>query len=195
MSLLDRSDYNMAAEQGYATYAARLASFEISVAVPTKKRISNAKGTKSITWPHKSPSPAELALAGFYYKPTVDAPDNTICHMCERQLDGWEEEDDPVAEHLKHSDKCGWAILMDLTKATHDTINMEDPTQPRIRDARTTTFEAGWPHESKRGWVCKTEKMVQAGWHFAPTQESEDFVSCTYCKLSLDGWEPKDDPL
>lgn len=185
----------MAAQRGYATYAARLASFEVSIPIPTKKRTSNAKGTKSITWPHKSPSPEELARAGFYYKPSVEAPDNTICYMCERQLDGWEEEDDPIAEHSKHSSDCGWAILMDVTKETHNVTNMEDPTQSRLVDARASTFEIGWPHESKRGWVCKIDKMVQAGWHFAPTAESDDFVSCAYCKLSLDGWEPKDSPL
>ena len=195
MSLLDRTDYIMAAENVYATYAARLASFATAITIPAKKRTSSAKGAKSITWPHKSPSPEELAVAGFYYKPSAEAPDNAVCYMCERQLDGWEEDDEPIVEHLKHSDNCGWAVLMDVMKATHDTTNMEDPTQSRISNARHATFEAGWPHEAKRGWVCKTERMVQAGWHFAPTPESEDFVSCAYCKLSLDGWEPKDNPL
>ena len=195
MSLLDRTDYIMAAENGHITYAARLASFEASIPAPTKKRTSSVKGNKSITWSHTTPSPADLALAGFYYKPSIEAPDNTVCYMCERQLDGWEEDDDPIEEHLKHSDNCGWAVLMSLAKGTHDSISMEDPTQGRIAEARTATFEAGWPHEAKRGWLCKTEKMVQAGWHFAPTPDSDDFVSCAYCKLSLDGWEPKDNPL
>ena len=96
MSLIDRTDYSMTAEHAYATYSTRLASFATSIPVPTKKRTSNAKGTKSTTWPHKCPSPEELALAGFYYKPSAEAPDNTICYMCERQLDGWEEDDYPV---------------------------------------------------------------------------------------------------
>lgn len=37
--------------------------------------------------------------------------------------------------------------------------------------------------------------MVEGGWYFCPTEESNDLASCVYCKLSLDGWEPKDDPL
>lgn len=37
--------------------------------------------------------------------------------------------------------------------------------------------------------------MVEGGWYFCPTDESNDLASCVYCKLSLDGWEPKDDPL
>ena len=36
--------------------------------------------------------------------------------------------------------------------------------------------------------------MIDAGWHYCPTVESDDFVRCAYCSLSLDGWEPKDDP-
>lgn len=79
-------------------------------------------------------------------------------------------------------------------------------------NARKMTFGINWPHEDKRGWVCKTQKvraalsfpillaktpktqMVEAGWYFCPTAESNDFVRCCYCNLSLDGWEPKDDP-
>ncbi|WEW54897.1 hypothetical protein PRK78_000324 [Emydomyces testavorans] len=37
--------------------------------------------------------------------------------------------------------------------------------------------------------------MVEAGWYFCPNEESDDFVSCAYCNLSLDGWEPQDDPF
>lgn len=37
--------------------------------------------------------------------------------------------------------------------------------------------------------------MVEGGWYFCPNEESDDLASCPYCKLSLDGWEPKDDPL
>lgn len=37
--------------------------------------------------------------------------------------------------------------------------------------------------------------MAKAGWHFAPSAESPDSVECIYCKVALDGWEPKDDPI
>lgn len=167
----------------YATFESRAASF-----VPPTKR---AKG-----WPHKSPSPADLAKAGFFYKPT-SSKDNVECFMCSRYLDGWEQDDDPIQEHLKHGPDCAWALLVALElDRSYDTSSMEDPTGPHITEARRSTFEImGWPHESKRGWTCKTEKMVEAGWHFAPTSECEDYTSCVYCKLSLDGWEPKDNPF
>ncbi|KAL4871170.1 hypothetical protein BDV12DRAFT_31875 [Aspergillus spectabilis] len=37
--------------------------------------------------------------------------------------------------------------------------------------------------------------MVEGGWYFCPNEESADLASCAYCKLSLDGWEPKDNPF
>lgn len=37
--------------------------------------------------------------------------------------------------------------------------------------------------------------MVAAGWAFDPGPDGgEDGATCFYCSLSLDGWEPKDDP-
>lgn len=62
--------------------------------------------------------------------------------------------------------------------------------------ARTATFDlgAGWCHEGKRGWKCKTTRLVEAGWCYDPAPDVEDGTTCFYCSLSLDGWEPKDDP-
>ncbi|EFQ98560.1 hypothetical protein MGYG_01587 [Nannizzia gypsea CBS 118893] len=149
---------------------------------------------EDLTWSYASPSPDELAHAGFYYTPTALSPDNTTCFLCERSLDGWEEGDDPFTEHLHFSPECGWAIMMAITRKTSDPSQIEDPTSSKIADARRATFFS-WPHDGKRGWLCKTEKMVEAGWYFCPNEESDDLVSCPYCKLSLDGWEPKDHPF
>ncbi|KAF4761348.1 hypothetical protein N7455_003202 [Penicillium solitum] len=176
------------------TFAARLASFDI-VLKPEKRRSSGTKTPKAITWPHQRPSPAELAHAGFYYKPYETNPDNTTCFECHRALDGWEEDDNPVTEHLKHAPDCGWAIMMDLQQSSSNPASIEDPTGDRITQARLSTFGTAWPHDGKRGWVCQSEKMVEGGWYFCPTDESNDLASCVYCKLSLDGWEPKDDPF
>ncbi|CAI7671233.1 unnamed protein product [Penicillium palitans] len=176
------------------TFAARLASFDI-VLKPEKRRSSGTKTPNAITWPHQRPSPAELAHAGFYYKPYETNPDNTTCFECHRALDGWEEDDNPVTEHLKHAPDCGWAIMMDLQQSSSNPASIEDPTGDRITQARLSTFGTAWPHDGKKGWVCQSEKMVEAGWYFCPTDESNDLASCVYCKLSLDGWEPKDDPF
>jgi hypothetical protein len=37
--------------------------------------------------------------------------------------------------------------------------------------------------------------MAKAGFYFAPTYASEDNVTCMYCEVGLEGWEPKDDPM
>ncbi|KAL1967484.1 hypothetical protein VTN77DRAFT_3269 [Rasamsonia byssochlamydoides] len=183
-----------AMSEGMVTFAARLASFD-TVLYPSKGRASGAKGVKPITWPHRRPSPAELAHAGFYYKPYETNPDNTMCFLCDRALDGWEEDDNPITEHLKHSRDCGWAIMMNIQQQSSNPAEIEDPTSPAIVEARRATFGSSWPHDGKRGWLCQSDKMVEAGWYFCPTEESFDLASCAYCKLSLDGWEPQDDPF
>ncbi|KAJ5738730.1 hypothetical protein N7493_001885 [Penicillium malachiteum] len=175
------------------TFAARLASFDV-VLKPDKRRSSGVKGPRFIGWPHSNPSPEELARAGFFYKPYESNPDNTTCFECGRALDGWEEDDNPIAEHLKHSPNCGWAITMDVYQNSSNHGAIDDPTSDRITQARLATFGSAWPHDGKRGWACQSEKMAEAGWYFCPTEDSNDLASCAYCKLSLDGWEPKDDP-
>src|SRR5213080_2812261 len=133
----------MAPLPGMETLAARLASFEKSIPAP-KRRGSNIKGHKSISWPHRTPSPKEvrcnlsglvfsltisqLAEAGLYYTPSASTPDNTTCFLCESELAGWEDDDEPVAEHLKLSSSCGWAIIKSIGQEGHDTSTMEDPT-------------------------------------------------------------------
>ncbi|GKZ16815.1 hypothetical protein AbraIFM66951_006304 [Aspergillus brasiliensis] len=180
--------------QEMETFAARLASFD-RVLYPEKRRSSSAKSAKPIAWPHSRPSPAELAHAGFFYNPYETNPDNTTCFLCRRALDGWEEDDNPITEHLKHTRDCGWAIMMDIQQHSSNPAEIEDPTSERIAQARQATFGESWPHDGKRGWYCQSDKMVEGGWYFCPNEESNDLATCPYCKLSLDGWEPKDDPF
>jgi hypothetical protein len=174
----------MAAED-FVTLAARLSSFDAVIKF----------SRKTVKWSRDAPSPADLAAAGFFWKPSASSHDNTQCFLCERALDNWEKDDAPLAEHLKHSPECGWAAMMEVSQDGAGPATMEDPTDARLLGARKATFADIWPHEGKRGWLCKTAALSAAGWYFAPTPESDDFVSCAYCKLSLDGWEPKDSPL
>ena len=51
-----------------------------------------------------------MAEAGFYYSGGVDG-DAVTCFMCAKDLDGWEEGDDPMAEHEKHAPACPWMNL------------------------------------------------------------------------------------
>jgi hypothetical protein len=97
---------------------------------------------------------------------------------------------------------------------------LDDPTSSEMLAARKATFADRWPHDGKRGWKCKTKQvctprleslnvsgfpltnsnvasmqLVDAGWKYTPTMESNDMATCTYCQLALDGWEPKDNPM
>ena len=147
----------------------------------------------------------QLVQAGFYYDPSPDNPDNVQCFLCAVKLDGWEPEDDALHEHVSHGGHCHYAQALYaglLARENGDAVNA-DPMGEELIAARRGTFEGGigWPHEKKKGWKCKTQKMVEAGWCFDPApvasgeEDDGDGVTCFYCTLSLDGWEPKDDPL
>ncbi|KAG4435833.1 hypothetical protein IFR05_008692 [Cadophora sp. M221] len=179
----------------YFTYDARLASFQNTQPV-AKRRASNAstKAGKSLKWPHKFLSGDELAKAGFFYHPLQANPDNVACFLCHRSLDGWEEDDDPLAEHLKHSPECGWAIVATIEKQD-GLLSVEYPSSSTMIAARKATFADKWPHEGKKGWKCKVKQMVDAGWKYTPTPEYDDMATCAYCSLALDGWENSDKPM
>jgi hypothetical protein len=122
--------------------------------------------------------------------------------MCGVTLNAWEESDNAVEEHLGHSSNCGYARAIGVSRGPGSSQEPEhrDPMSDDMVGARqsTFTFAGGWPHESKKGWKCKIAKMVEAGWSWDPNpnvDEANDGVTCFYCDLSLDGWEPKDDPL
>ncbi|KAE9363597.1 BIR-domain-containing protein [Stipitochalara longipes BDJ] len=179
----------------FFTLESRIASFQTAQQI-SKRRASNAssKAPKSLKWPHKFLSAEELAKAGFFYYPTQSNPDNVACFLCHKALDGWEEDDDPLAEHLKHSPDCGWAIVATIEKQDGD-LSQEYPASARMIEARKATFSDKWPHETKKGWKCKTKQMVDSGWKYTPTMECDDMATCTYCSLMLDGWEPSDKPM
>ncbi|EGX96217.1 chromosome segregation protein BIR1, putative [Cordyceps militaris CM01] len=180
----------MADIEKYFTYDGRLASFRKT----TKKRGSTVgRGAKPLNWPHKQITPASLAKAGFYFNPSPDNPDNCTCFLCQKGLDGWEAGDDPLVEHVTHASHCGWAIVKAI-EAEIEEYFKQDPTLPRMVEAREATFGTRWPHEGKKGWQCKTKQLVESGWVYTPTDESDDMATCMYCQLALDGWEPEDKP-
>ncbi|KAF4126526.1 Inhibitor of Apoptosis domain [Geosmithia morbida] len=172
----------------YYTYDGRLASFQ-----KNKKRGSTAKGSKALNWPHKTITAESLARAGFYFQPWADNPDNVVCFLCHKSMDGWEAGDDPLREHLKHSPECGWAVTAAI-EAEIETYQLMHPLESTMMEARKATFAGLWPHDGKRAWKCKTKQLVEAGWRYTPTLDSDDNATCAYCGLGLDGWEPGDKP-
>jgi len=60
-------------------------------------------------WPHVdcNCTPEKLADAGWFMIGTANEPDLVKCYYCQREIDGWEPEDDPWEEHLRRSgDPC-----------------------------------------------------------------------------------------
>ncbi|KAK4959103.1 hypothetical protein LTR10_003902 [Elasticomyces elasticus] len=181
------------------TAAARLATFQHPQPTDLRRASTStsrkkAANVQTATWPHESPSIEDLAKAGFFYLPLPHNPDNTKCFSCAVKLDGWEASDNPLAEHLAHAPTCPWALCKSVVlPLDNDHDSSIDPMSEAMVTARTSTF-VDWPHEGKRGWRCKVSKMAEAGWCHDPSPEDEDGVTCFYCDVSLDGWEPKDDP-
>jgi hypothetical protein len=78
------------------------------------------------------------------------------------QLDGWEENDTPVFEHETHSPNCGWAINKSINwrNRINDPNRVEeDPLCDKMLQARIATFDNRWPHEGKKGWKCKVQRV------------------------------------
>ncbi|KAI1849380.1 hypothetical protein JX266_004875 [Neoarthrinium moseri] len=178
----------------YYTYDGRLASFQSVQPVSGRKSTAKNKGPKALAWPHKRIEPTNLARAGFYFDPTPEQPDNAVCFLCQKRIGGWEDGDDPVEEHVRLSPGCGWAIVTAIESSLGE-YHLDDPSHPDMMEARKATFGSRWPHEGKRGWKCKVKQMVDAGWKYTPTLDSDDMATCTYCQLALDGWEPSDKPM
>lgn len=100
----------------------------------------------------------QLARAGFTWRPRPDTLDNVQCCLCNKSLAGWEEGDDALEEHLRHSPHCGFAIVAAIA-AGYEKYAAEDPSAPYMVEARKATFAEMWPHEGKRGWKCKTKQV------------------------------------
>ncbi|KAL1856518.1 hypothetical protein Daus18300_010675 [Diaporthe australafricana] len=143
----------------YFIYENRLASFHGPQRV-AKRRASTAatsRAPKTLSWPHKSIKPADMAKAGFFFQPLPSNPDNVVCFLCDKALDGWEADDSPLEEHLKHSPECGWAITAAI-EAEIGEYAREDPRDALMSEARKATFAGRWPHENRKGWSCKTKQ-------------------------------------
>lgn len=42
------------------------------------------------------------------------------------------------------------------------TFGEDDPMSAELLEARKSTFHGRWPHEGKRGWTCKTQKVGES---------------------------------
>lgn len=92
------------------------------------------------------------------FQPTPANPDNVVCFLCDKHLDGWEEDDDPLVEHLKHVPDCGWAIVAAVEAELGEYAKLH-PLDPHMIQARKATFAGRWPYDGKKAWKCKTKQV------------------------------------
>ncbi|XKL65147.1 hypothetical protein PGB90_005233 [Kerria lacca] len=55
-------------------------------------------------------TPEKMAKAGFYVV-SENEPGTVKCFVCLKTLDGWERDDDPIGEHIKHAPQCPFIKL------------------------------------------------------------------------------------
>ncbi|XP_076183472.1 baculoviral IAP repeat containing deterin [Ptiloglossa arizonensis] len=63
-------------------------------------------------WPFQSSdnscNPEQMAAAGFFAIGGKSEPDLVECFICSKQLDGWDPDDNPWNEHIKHQPECAF---------------------------------------------------------------------------------------
>ncbi|CAH1264086.1 BIRC5 [Branchiostoma lanceolatum] len=62
-------------------------------------------------------APSKMAAAGFYHIPTDQHPDLVRCYVCLNELEGWEPDDDPWAEHKRLHPNCDLVKIMKNRKS------------------------------------------------------------------------------
>ncbi|XP_005108138.1 baculoviral IAP repeat-containing protein 5 [Aplysia californica] len=93
-------------------------------------------------------TPEKLAAAGFYFRPSPEAPDNVCCPFCNKELDGWEPDDDPYQEHKKHSPRCSFLLQrkpiedLTVTEFTRMLMNIAILRTEKIFDHKAKELEA-----------------------------------------------------
>ncbi|XP_047002237.1 baculoviral IAP repeat-containing protein 5.2-B-like isoform X2 [Schistocerca americana] len=105
-------------------------------------------------------SAKKLAEAGFYFCGPRNS-DVVKCFLCNKELDSWEQEDDPWAEHLKHRNTCYYAQKKKIeTQLT--TVEFCDLIQAFIL-AQLDKAEANFAQDVERLMLTCTKKLKKLG--------------------------------
>lgn len=145
-----------------------------------------------------------MASLGLYFSPTDDEPDRVVTYIDGASIANFEAGDDVSSRLAESHPDNPWSLISQSKAAGKESedragtwLYEEDllPTGHRLIEARRRTFANLWPHDGKKGWKCTSQKLAQAGFHYEPTEESDDMASCAYCARTLGGWEKGDDAV
>uniref|UniRef100_A0A3P9J2W1 E3 ubiquitin-protein ligase XIAP n=1 Tax=Oryzias latipes TaxID=8090 RepID=A0A3P9J2W1_ORYLA len=160
----------------------------------------------------KKVSPLQLAEAGFIF---TGVSDRVRCFSCQKTVENWSQEDDPVDRHIQVSPSCTFLRCTHYNRfksnphmplsngGLHDGTEgyidyqlrtraiVDEAPYPRNRnmkseEARLETFSS-WP----RSAPVRPRDLAQAGLFYLG---KEDKVECFSCGGKLSGWEPGDTP-
>uniref|UniRef100_A0A8C8DMD5 E3 ubiquitin-protein ligase XIAP n=1 Tax=Oryzias sinensis TaxID=183150 RepID=A0A8C8DMD5_9TELE len=160
----------------------------------------------------KKVSPLQLAEAGFIF---TGVSDRVRCFSCQKTVENWSQEDEPVDRHLQVSPSCTFLRCTHYSRfksnphmplsngGIHDGTEgyidyqlrtraiVDETPYPRNRnmkseEARLETFSS-WP----RSAPVRPGDLAQAGLFYLG---KEDKVECFSCGGKLSGWEPGDNP-
>ncbi|KAL2312401.1 Protein bir1 [Schizosaccharomyces pombe] len=146
-------------------------------------------------WPRAKPTPETLATVGFYYNPISESNseerlDNVTCYMCTKSFYDWEDDDDPLKEHITHSPSCPWAYILSSKNNPN-----QNPQAAALTKCREQTFvDKVWPYTNRPDYHCEPSVMAASGFVYNPTADAKDAAHCLYCDINLHDWEPDDDP-
>lgn len=130
-------------------------------------------------WPIASPSPASMAMAGFYY---LGRGVEVRCAFCKVEMCSWKDGEDPASSHRRWAPQCPLfrdaAAMLDVAAAAHHKYAVES--------ARLATFK-NWPI----GIRIDPRILADAGFFYTGCG---DMIVCFFCGGGLKDWEAEDVP-
>ncbi|KAH3727174.1 hypothetical protein DPMN_053102 [Dreissena polymorpha] len=156
------------------------------------------------TWPNTEPSAEDYAKAGFFYTGTGDL---VRCFQCGIGLNDFSAGDDPLKEHIKHSDGClylngmfGSKLKLRLQlkdiEQTKEAFHLRNTyTDPGCAIANSQFMTVESRMLTFKNTTCPfsqtPEALAAAGFYFIGPG---DMVLCFSCQGGLSDWKENDDP-
>jgi hypothetical protein len=100
-----------------------------------KYRLQTFNDNLAHPWPHAAPTPADLAAAGFVFRPTANDYDRTVCPHCMLVVRQWKAIDVPFEVHKLDRSSCPF---VQANKALHQQ-QQQQQTMPSAQELPRTT--------------------------------------------------------
>ena len=150
-------------------------------------------------WPLQTPTPEDLASAGFFY---TGSEDLVRCYWCGKELSQWWPKDKPISQHKILLKGCpflreiveNYSFSELSTDSTYQNeekknfMNDKDQVAPKFSSLNSRL-------ESFKDWPLQTptpEDLASAGFFYTGW---EDWVRCYWCGLTVLTWVSENKPV